>query len=210
MCQCKPRELRRLATVSPPDICARLVHLAEAISLQGGDIFRNNDFVKTAKERQKAAVMKYGPKVRPGALASLGRGQTKGGRRRSGYLIGILPSSHRGPCRTLRRPPKFTRKVARGSLGVEMMDRAALFRGFPANLLDPFPGMAGLEARESLISEKFSARRLLSTQVAIERGESANAFWLRGPENPTDGYTKKRDDLALLLNLLAAGCFFAP
>ena len=90
------------------------------------------------------------------------------------------------------------------------MDGVALLREFSVPMLDLFLGVAGLDARESLISEKFSARRHLSTRRAVEQGESANAFWLRGPGNPTDGPTKSRNDLAPLLNLLTAGRFFAP
>ena len=42
--QCKSGELRWLATVSRPDMCARLACIASCIdSLQGVDVFRIND-----------------------------------------------------------------------------------------------------------------------------------------------------------------------
>ena len=91
-----------------------------------------------------------------------------------------------------------------------MMGRMALLQEFSGPSLDPFPGIAGLEARESLIPQTFSARGLLPTQMATEQGESVNAFLLRGPENPTDGTTESRSDLTPLLNLVTARRFFAP
>ena len=58
--QCKMGELRWLATVSRPDICARLAQLASKVNdLQGCDIYRKNSLVKTAKIDQPRAVLKY-------------------------------------------------------------------------------------------------------------------------------------------------------
>ena len=55
-------ELRELATVSRPDICARLARVASRFNaLQGCDVYRINESVKTAKERQQATVLKYVP-----------------------------------------------------------------------------------------------------------------------------------------------------
>ena len=48
-------ELRWLATVSRPGICARLAR----IPLRGGDVYRINDVVNTVKMRQQATVLKY-------------------------------------------------------------------------------------------------------------------------------------------------------
>ena len=58
--QCKPGELSWLATVSRPDICARLARIASHInSLQGSDVYRITDLVETVKLRQAATVLKY-------------------------------------------------------------------------------------------------------------------------------------------------------
>ena len=70
--QCKFGELRRLATVSRPDICARLAQLASRVnSLQGSDAYLAKDLIKTAKERQQAAVLLYlsGPHIGTLSLA---------------------------------------------------------------------------------------------------------------------------------------------
>ena len=54
LCQCKLGELCWLATVSRPDICARLARIASRINaLTGSDVYRINDLVKTVKTRQK-------------------------------------------------------------------------------------------------------------------------------------------------------------
>ena len=48
--QCKLGELCWLATVSRPDICARLARIASRINeLTGSDVYRINDLVKTVK-----------------------------------------------------------------------------------------------------------------------------------------------------------------
>ena len=58
--QCKLGELCWLATVSHPDICARLVRIASCInSPQGSDVYRINDLIKTVKLWRKAAISKY-------------------------------------------------------------------------------------------------------------------------------------------------------
>ena len=57
--QCKLGELCLLATVSRPDIGARSAHIASRVnSLQGSDMYRINDLVKTAKVWQQAAILK--------------------------------------------------------------------------------------------------------------------------------------------------------
>ena len=58
--QCKLGEPCWLATVSRPDICARLARIASRInSLQGAAVYRIRDLVKTAKKWQRATVLKY-------------------------------------------------------------------------------------------------------------------------------------------------------
>ena len=55
--QCKSGELSWLATVSRPDIGARLARIASRInSLQGVDVFRINDLAKTLKTWQPTTV----------------------------------------------------------------------------------------------------------------------------------------------------------
>ena len=59
-----------LATVSCPDICARLARIAPRINcLQGSDASRINDRVRTAKEGQKAAASKYASSTMGGGRA---------------------------------------------------------------------------------------------------------------------------------------------
>ena len=51
-------ELRCLATVSRPDICARLACIASRInSLQGSEVYRINDLIKTVKTWHEATVV---------------------------------------------------------------------------------------------------------------------------------------------------------
>ena len=58
--QCKLGELFRLATVSRPDICARLARIASRVnSLQGSDVNRINDLAKTVSVWPQAAILKY-------------------------------------------------------------------------------------------------------------------------------------------------------
>ena len=58
--QRKLRELCRLATVSRPDICARLALFAPRVnSLQGSDVSRIDGPAKPAKVWQQATVLKY-------------------------------------------------------------------------------------------------------------------------------------------------------
>ena len=55
--QCELGELCRLATVSAPDICARLACIASRVnSRQGSDAYCINDLVKSVKVRQEATV----------------------------------------------------------------------------------------------------------------------------------------------------------
>ena len=58
--QCKPGELRWLATVSRPDICALLARIASRVnSLRGSDVHRINNLLKTVNEWQRAKILKY-------------------------------------------------------------------------------------------------------------------------------------------------------
>ena len=65
-CQCKLGELCWLATVSRPDICARLAHIASRVNmLKGSDIYCTNDLIKTVKLRQPRTVLKYASSSAP-------------------------------------------------------------------------------------------------------------------------------------------------
>ena len=77
LCQCKLGELCWLATVSRPDICARLARIASRINaLTGSDVYRINDLVKTVKTWQKATQLKYASSLKwdgpSGAMAVAG------------------------------------------------------------------------------------------------------------------------------------------
>ena len=68
--QRKLGELRRLATVSRPDVCDRLARIAShANPTQGSDAYRTNDLVKTVNVWQQAAILKYLPSSRVGKSA---------------------------------------------------------------------------------------------------------------------------------------------
>ena len=141
-------ELCWLATVSRPDICARLAQLASKVNdLQGSDIYRFNALIKTVEIEQPRTVLKYaspsfplfpagvdskgrrrrkGERVRRGALSLVGRSDaaygdlSQDGKCRLGYLIGIMSSSLSGPCHVLQWTSKFTRKLVVRSLGGEV------------------------------------------------------------------------------------------
>ena len=60
MPQCKSGELFRVATVSSPDICARLARMASRVNLlPGSDVYRVNDLVRAVEVRQGATVLTY-------------------------------------------------------------------------------------------------------------------------------------------------------
>ena len=58
-----------------------------------------------------------------------------------------------------------------------------------------------------MIAETYLVRHFLITQHTSEEGELENAYWLPGAENPADGLTRARSDMAPLLRLLESGCF---
>ena len=57
-----------------------------------------------------------------------------------------------------------------------------------------------------MVAEKYLVRLLLSTQQASEEGDLENAYLLPGTDNPADGLTKVRGDMAPLLRLPECGC----
>ena len=126
MCQRKLGDLCWLATVSRPDIRARLARATSRInSLQGSDVYRINDLIKTAKPWQTATALKYVSSSLQGGTSSNPKGekprqrqggihncttylagwpdaafgdQSSLGKCRLGYVIGLTASTLSGPC----------------------------------------------------------------------------------------------------------------
>ena len=137
--QWKLGKWRKLATVSPPDTCTHLARLAARVnSLQGGDIHRIYDLVKTVRGRQQVTVLKYTSTSRPktpargdvdermraggkkflcNAMTLVGwsdavyGNRLPGGKCPLGYAVGLTFSTLRGPC----FPPLMEIEFYRGS-----------------------------------------------------------------------------------------------
>ena len=178
-------ELCWSATVSQPDIRARLQRITtRANFLRGGDIAtRADDLVKTVKARQHSAPLRYSSSSNPGAPArgdADGRIRSRGdtiycgtlplvgwsgaaygdksaeGKPRSGYVIGLMSSTPKGPCRILQWTSKVTRKLVENSLGgevyalSEMVDHKSMSREFYAHSAHLSLGMIRFEDCDSL------------------------------------------------------------
>ena len=165
VCQCRLGKLRWLASLSRPDICARLAHLVSRVnSLSGCDISRANGLLITVRGWQRATTLKYRPGMHLGSSTLAGwpgsarEDQTKEGLWRLGYLSGLLPSSLPGPFHVLQWPSQFTRKTVKTNLGggayafSEMIAHADLSPEFHTVPVDLAPGMAGLEDCDSLLT----------------------------------------------------------
>ena len=228
LCQCKLGELCWLATVSRPDICARLARIASRINaLTGSDVYRINDLVKTVKTWQKATQLKYASSLQwddpSGAMALVGWSDaaygntTCVGKCRLGYLIGVMSSNLCGPCHIIQWTSKFTRKLVKSSLGgevyafSEMLDHMSMLREFYGNIAGSKPGMIGLGDCESLlthlkesksITEKFLVRHFISIQQALEEQELNNVFWIPGKGHAADNLTKTHSEILPVLRLL--------
>ena len=76
MCQCRPGELCRLATVSRPEFCVRVPPSgARANSPQDSGAHRLNDLIKSAKEWRRATISKFAlgsPPVNPYPATKMG------------------------------------------------------------------------------------------------------------------------------------------
>ena len=153
----------------------------------------------------------------PGWSDAASGDQTKEGRCRLGYGTRHLSFSQRGPRHLPQRASKFTRNLVKRSLGSEIMDHVALFRGFYGPCVEVSPGMLGLEdcaisftdlENERMITEEYLVRHFTSIQQASEQGKLGNVFWLPTPGNPADGSTKVKRDLVPLLSLLEPGSLF--
>ena len=142
-------QLGWLATVSRPDICARLARFpANPNNLRVFDIYRINELIKTAKLWQTGRTLKYPaghakPTVRPPFCLDAGWGKPRtihegtrmpagrshaafgphglDGRCRLGYIIGLMTSTLIGPVHLPQWTSKFTREQVKSSLG--MMDQ---------------------------------------------------------------------------------------
>ena len=144
-CRSKLGELCWLATVSRPDICARLARFSANLnSLEVVGIYRINDLIKTVKKRQQECTLKYSaglPTPAPRFLScpDAGWGQTRpihedtmlltgwsdaalgtherDGRCRLEHLIALMSSTLTGPVRIPQWASRFTRKRVKSSLG---------------------------------------------------------------------------------------------
>ena len=64
--QCKFGELRSVATVSRPDMCARLARIASKINaLRGSDVYRTSELARLVEEWNGATALKYASPPRP-------------------------------------------------------------------------------------------------------------------------------------------------
>ena len=87
--QCKLGELCWVATVSRPDLCARLARIASRINaLCGSDVCRIHGLVRAVKDWQQATVLKYAPPSHP--WKTLGRSDRVAGelKERGGQVHG--------------------------------------------------------------------------------------------------------------------------
>ena len=178
--QCKLEELRRAATVSRPDIRARLAPIASRINrLRGSDVYRINGLVRVRKDWQRATELKYASSSKPWKALGWGDGvhrdlwnrgdrvlrcsrtlagwsdaaygdQLATGRCRLGYVVGLMSSTLKGPCRILQRASTFARNMEKSNLGgrvyapSEMMDHVLLLKEFFGPFEGMRPGAAGL------------------------------------------------------------------
>ena len=97
-----------------------------------------------------------------------------------------------------------------------MLGHMSMLREFCGHFSDLFPGMVGFEDCESPFArlrnnevgaERFLVRRFCATQQPFELKELDNAYWIPGFENPADGLTKLKGDLAPLSRLLESGSY---
>ena len=154
-------------------------------SAQGSDAYRTNDLAKTDNVRRQATVTKHLPpshagrpergmedgkmrqrreRIRGGTMTIVGWSdaahgdQSAMGKRRLGYVFGLMSSTLRGRRRIFQWTSKFTCKLVTSSLGgevyafSEMAGHMSMIREFRAHFLDLSPGMAALEDCEGLFT----------------------------------------------------------
>ena len=129
-------ELRWVATVSRPDICARLARIASGINaLCWSEVYRFNELVRVAMDWQHVTVLEYaspshpwralgrsnrvqrdlrkhGERAHCGSMTLAGRSgaahrdKLTEGECRFGSAVGLTPSTFTGPCPIVRRTSK--------------------------------------------------------------------------------------------------------
>ena len=127
-------------------------------------------------------------------------GQSRSGKCRLGYFIGLMSPNLRVPCHIIQWTLKFARKLVRSGLGgevfafSEMLGDMSMFRDFFGYVVGLFPGTAGLEDCESLftylkkkkvLAGKFSVRHFAALQQAILVQELGNVYWRRKKATPS-------------------------
>ena len=176
--QRKCGELCWVATVARPDFCARVAKIAPRINaLCGEGVFRTNELVRVAKERQHATPLKYASSPRPWrALGSGGQISADLGNRsekvhcssmslvgrsdaanedRLGLAICLIYSPCPGPRHILRWTFKPTEKLVKSGLGGrvyalgEMVDHVTSLKDCYGPLEARNPGLAVLGDCES-------------------------------------------------------------
>ena len=148
--------------------------------------------------------------------------QTEEGKCRSGYVIGLMSSTLKGPRHISQRTPKFARKMVKSSLGgevyglSELVDHMLLSKDFYGPFARLDPGVVGLEDCGSLftlhktkkrIADKYLVRHFSRIQQALETGDLEKAYCLKGTENPADSLTEVRSGMVPLLRLFGSGGF---
>ena len=142
-------ELRWLATVCRPVICARLAKLASRInSLCGSDLYRTNDLVRAVREWWQATASKYtlpphpwkaldftgeatrdvrsrGERMHCGERSIVGWSDASHGDQSPGgqcrlWVIGLISSPLTGQRHILQWTSKFTKKMVEEGLGGEV------------------------------------------------------------------------------------------
>ena len=126
-------------------------------------------------DKVKVALRKRGGRVHGGSMTLVGwpdaayGGQWAEGTCRLGYVIGLMSSTLKGPCRISRRQFKFVRKMVGISLGgevyalSEMAGHMLLLKDFRGPSAGLNPGVAGLEDCGSL------GTHLKTKKVATEK-----------------------------------------
>ena len=147
---CKLGELRWVAAVPRPDICARLARINSRINaLCGSHVYRFRELVRMVKNWQQAAAFKYaspshpwealgwgheanwplrgrGARVHGGSTTLFGwsnaayGGRSTEGTCRLGFLIGMMSPTLKGQRHISQRSSKFSRKIVKSSLGGEV------------------------------------------------------------------------------------------
>ena len=142
--------LRWVATVSLPDICARLARIAPRTNAPCGSVvYHINELVRVVKDWQQETALEYASSSHPWmALDWSGKVQRdlkeKGervycgsttfgarsdasywdrsteGRRQLGYVIGLMSTTLKDPSRILQWASKFARKMVRSCAGREV------------------------------------------------------------------------------------------